>query len=167
MRRLNDLGFDVDEVEIVRSADGDRMVLRTSVSEQGHHRGRLFSLTGLHAQENQARSLLNDLANFRSAEEQVAGRSIPEQVIAYRWVTEVFEPTVAAIPDSLGRKLEPAEAFHEIIQHKWFLSEKANRDVGVEEAVRSYLSDELPRAPDERIVIADEEEAAVGWIGFG
>jgi hypothetical protein len=167
MRRLNELGFDVDELELVRVEGGERLVMRTSVSEQGHHRGRLFALTGLHAQENQARSLLNDLANFRASLEHKEGRSIPEQVVAYRWLTEVFEPAIAAIPEHLRRKLEAAEAFHEIIQHKWFLSEQANRDVGVAEAVRSYLDNELPRAPDERTVLADAADEATGWIGYG
>jgi hypothetical protein len=127
MRRLNELGFDVDEVELVRADGGDRMILRTSVSEQGHHRRRLLGLTGLEAQENQARSLLNDLANFRASEEHRTGRPIAEQVAAYRWLTEVFEPTVAAIPHDLHGKLEPAEVFHEVIEHKWFLSESAGQ----------------------------------------
>jgi hypothetical protein len=167
MRRLNELGFDVDELEIVRAADGDQLVLRTSVSEQGHHRHRLFALTGLHAQENQARSLLNDMANWRAAEEHQTGRSVPEQVAAYRWLTEVFEPTVAAIPDHLRAKLEAAEVFHEIIQHKWFLSEAAGRDVGVPEALESYLREELPRAPDEQLVLAGEDEQRTGFMGYG
>jgi hypothetical protein len=167
MRRLNELGFDVDELELVRTDEGDRMRLRTSVSEQGHHRGRLLALTGLTAQENQARSLLNDLANFRAAEEQRTGRPLPEQVAAYRWLGEVFEPTVAAVPEHLRRKLEAAEVFHEVIEHKWFRSEREERDVGIAEAVRSYLRDELPRAPDERTVLADAEEMAQGWIGYG
>jgi hypothetical protein len=166
MRRLNELGFDVDEVEFVRTDEGDRMLMRTSVSEQGHHRGRLFALTGLQAQENQARSLLNDLANFRASEERRSGRPLPEQVAAYRWLGEVFEPTVAAIPAHLRRKLEAAEAFHEIIEHKWFLSERAARDVGVAEAVRSYLESVLPGVPDERTVLTDDD-GVEGWIGYG
>jgi hypothetical protein len=166
MRRLNELGFDVDEVELVRVAEGDRLVVRTSVTEQGHHRGRLFALTGLHAQENQARSLLNDMANFRASEEQQEGRPLPEQVVAYRWLTEVFEPAIAAIPAHLRRKLEAAEAFHEIIEHKWFLSEQAGCDVGVGEAVRSYLDTVLPGAPDEQTVVVDEPDPT-GFMGYG
>ncbi len=167
MRRLNELGFDVDEMELVRTAEGDRIIMRTSVSEQGHHRHRLFALTGLQAQENQARSLLNDIANFRAAIEQQAGHQLPEQVVAYRWLTEIFEPTVAAIPAELRGKLEAAEVFHEIIEHKWFLSEQAGQDVGITEAVASYLSSVLPGVPDEQLVLADEEDEELGWMGFG
>lgn len=166
MRRLNDLGFDVDEVEIVQTDEGDRLLLRTAVTEAGHHRRRLLSLSGLEAQENQARVLLNDLANFRAYHDRKTGKTMPEIVAAYRWLTEVFEPIVAAIPEHLRGKLEPVEVFHEVIEHKWFLSESVGRDVGIDEAVASYIADVLPEAPDERLVLADGEPSA-GWIGYG
>lgn len=167
IRRLNELGFDIDEVEFVKSGDGERLLLRTCVTEQGHHRRRLLSLTGLEAQENQARSLLNDLANFRGALEHREQRSMPEQVAAYRWLSEVFEPTISAIPEELMGKREPVEVFHEVIEHKWFLSEQAGHDVGIESAVRSYMSEVLPAQPDERLVLAEDGRDAQGWIGYG
>jgi hypothetical protein len=166
MRRLNELGFDIDEVELVSTAEGNRLRMRTSVTEQGHHRRRLFHLTGLEAQENQARSLLNDLANFRASEEARTGRPAPEQVTAYQWLTWVFEPTVAAIPEELRAKLEPAEVFHEVIEHKWFLSERAGQDVGIGEALDSYLEEVLPAVPDEKRVLA-EDDTMTGYMGFG
>ena len=163
IRRLNDLGFDVDEVELVSGVEGDRLLLKTAVTEQGHHRRRLLSLTGLQAQENQARSLLNDLANFRASAERRAGRPLPEGVAAYRWLSEVFEPTVAAVPEELRGRLEPAELFHEIIQHKWYLSEAAGGDVGVEQATDSYIDTILPAVPEERALLPDED----GYMGLG
>lgn len=166
MRRLNQLGFDVDEVELVSTEAGDKLVMRPAVTEAGHHRRRLVSLTGIQAQENQARSLLNDLANFRVYAEHRSGRSVPESVAAYRWLTDVFEPTVSAIPEDLRGKLEPAEVFHEVIEHKYFLSQQAGRDVGISEAVRSYMDTVLPEAPDERTVLTSDD-GAVGWIGYG
>lgn len=165
IRRLNELGFDVDEIEFAPS--GDRLVLRARVVEAGHHRRRLHSLTGLDAQENQARSLLNDLANYRVAEERRVGRALPETVVAHRWLSEVFEPATAAIPDELRAKLEPAEVFHEIIEHKWFLSEAAGRDVGFAAAVDSYMRSVLPAAPDELLILDDDDDGVEGWIGFG
>jgi hypothetical protein len=155
LRRLNELGFDVDELQLVSTEDGEHLAFTPVVTEQGHHRRRLLGLTGLEAQENQARSLLNDLANFRVAVEREAGRPLPETVVAHRWLSEVFEPTVAAVPESLHPKLEAAELFHEVIEHKWFLSEQAGEDVGVEQAVRSYLETVLPAAPDERTVLPE------------
>lgn len=166
MRRLNELGFDVDEVELIATDEGDRLILRTIVAEAGHHRRRLLSLTGLDAQENQARSLLNDLANFRAYHEREMGRPMAQTVAAYQWLSEVFEPTVAAIPEEQRSKREAAELFHEVIEHKWFLSERADRDVGVEEALASYIDTVLPSEPEERTLLADFE-VTEGWMGFG
>jgi hypothetical protein len=164
LRRLNELGFDVEEVELESTEAGDRLRVRTSVAEQGHHRRRLLALTGLQAQENQARSLLNDLTNFRAATERDTGQQIPEAVAAYRWLNEVFVKVVDAIPEEHRARLEPVEVFHEVIEHKWYLSETEGQDVGVDRALASYLSTVLPLSPAEKEVLIDPQE---GWIGFG
>ncbi|MBW3602322.1 MAG: DUF4032 domain-containing protein [Actinobacteria bacterium] len=163
IRRLNELGFDVDEVELEATEDGDRLVVKTAVTERGYHRQRLLSLVGLHAQENQARSLLNDLASFRAHLERQSGRPVPESVAAYRWVNDIFEPTVAAIPESERGKREPAEVFHEVIGHKWFLSEKAGHDVGLSETLRSYFERVLPTAEEEKTVLVNRD----GYMSYG
>jgi hypothetical protein len=159
LRRLNDLGFDVEEIQLVAGADGYRLTLDPCVVEPGHHRQRLLRLTGLDAQENQARRMLNDLARFREALERTEGRAFSEGVTAARWRDEVFEPTIAAIPDQLRGRLEAAELFHQVLEHRWFLSEQAGKDVGLEQAVRSYVSTVLPRRPLERVVFEDVASA--------
>jgi hypothetical protein len=164
LRRLNDMGFDVDEVELEATPGGDRLRMRASVAEQGHHRRRLLELTGLQAQENQARSLLNDLTNFRAAAERDGGRPLPEAVAAYRWLHESFEKVVDAIPEEHRGRLEPVEVYHEVIEHKWYLSEREGGDVGIDRALASYLDSVLSRSPDEKLVLTDPSE---GFIGYG
>ena len=169
IRRLNDLGFHVDEVEVVplEGSERGKLRLRTSVTEQGHHSRRLTDLTGIRAQEGQARALLNDLASFRSWVESTTGHQLPTSAAAFRWLTEVFEPTVQAIPDTLQGKLEPVEVFIEILRHKWILSEEEGQDVGMELAVASYLDTVLPEAPDEKVIAVSEEDLDTGFIGYG
>ncbi len=148
--RLNDLGFDVDEVELVDTGtDGARMRVTTRVREPGHHRALLHQRTGLVAQENQARRLLNDLASFRVWMERTEGHPVPDVVAANRWLDEVFDPVVRSIPPALADKLDPVEVFHEVLEHRWFLSEQAGTDVGTAEAAESYFSDVLPTVPDD------------------
>ncbi len=72
---------------------------------------------------------------------------------AARWLDQVYEPTVLSIPEELSTKLEPAEFFHQVLEHRWFLSEAAQRDVGLEVAVQSYLDNVLRHAPDELRVL--------------
>jgi methylglyoxal synthase len=142
LRRLNAIGFDVEELELIATKDGYRLKLHPHVVEPGHHRRRLLSLTGLDVQEKQARRLLNDIASLRAQLEQEEGR-LPEAVIAHRWLTDVFEPSIAAIPPTLRTRIQAAEAFHEILEHRWFLSEAAGRDVGLRAAVQAYVKDVL------------------------
>ena len=105
LRRLNELGFDADEVEMVSTARGNRLRLRTKVSESGHHARKLFLRTGLVVEENQARRLLNDIASFRAYLEQKRSRPVPEMVAASQWLNEVYDPVVAAIPEDLRGRL--------------------------------------------------------------
>jgi len=160
LHRLNDLGFDVEEISLAASDGRYRLSLDPHVVEPGHHRHRLLRLTGLDAQENQARRMLNDIARYREAREREVGRPLAESAVASDWRQRVFEPTVAAVPDALQGRLPPAEVFHQVLEHRWFLSEQAKHDVGIDEAVRSYVASELPHRPTERIVIQlpDDEE---------
>ncbi|SHN45842.1 DUF4032 domain-containing protein [Cryptosporangium aurantiacum] len=136
LRRLNDLGFDVAEVELVTSPEGTRLRVDVRVAETGHHRRELFRLTGLEVQEGQARRLLNDIRSFRAYLEQRDGRPVPETIAGHTWLNTVYQPVVDAVPPGL---LAPAEVFHEVLEHRWFLSERAGRDVGTTAALRSYL----------------------------
>jgi tRNA A-37 threonylcarbamoyl transferase component Bud32 len=156
---LNELGFDVEEIQLEAADGGYLLRLDPKVVEPGHHRHRLLRLTGLDAQERQARRMLNDLARFREAEERRQNRKLSESVIASRWRQEVFEPTVDAVPEELQGRLPAAEVFHQVLEHRWFLSERAGKDVGIDEAVRSYIQSELPHHAPERIVIAEADEA--------
>ena len=153
LRLLNDLGFDVEELHLEAIGNGYRLQLDPLVVEPGHHRHRLLRLTGLDAQENQARRMLNDLARYREALERKEKRSLPESMVAAKWRDEVFEPTVAAVPEELWARLPAAEVFHQVLEHRWFMSERAGKDVGIEEAVRDYVNSELPKKPAERVLL--------------
>jgi Domain of unknown function (DUF4032)/Lipopolysaccharide kinase (Kdo/WaaP) family len=148
LRRLNELGFDADEVELVSTGEGNRLRVRTRVAESGHHRRQLFLRTGIDAEENQARRLLNDIASFRGYLELKEGHPVSETVAANRWLEEVYDVVMAAIPDRLRGRLAPAEIFHEILEHRWYLSEAAGLDVGTTAAAKSYFETVLPTVPE-------------------
>jgi len=147
LHRLNELGFDADEVELISTGEGNKLRLRTRVAETGHDARQLFLRTGIAAGENQARRLLNDMAGYRAWLEQKQGRPVSEVVAANRWLEEVYDPVIAAIPDSLRNRLPPAEIFHEVLEHRWYMSEAAGRDVGTTAAARAYIDQVLPAAP--------------------
>jgi hypothetical protein len=148
IERLNDLGFDVEEVDIVTDYDGDQVILRPRVVELGHHRRELQSLTGLTVEDNQARRLLNDIASFTVSAD--LGRE-DRSVVAYRWLTEFYEPVIALVPPEARGKLEPAEIYHEILVHRWYLSEAAGREVDTFVTARDYIAGILAKKPEEAI----------------
>ncbi|HEY8525365.1 MAG TPA: DUF4032 domain-containing protein [Acidimicrobiales bacterium] len=164
LRRLNELGFDVEEFELVRTADGQEVRVVARVLEEGHHARRLRDLTGIEVQENQARRLLNDIAEYRAWLAGREGREVPDAVAAYRWLSEVYEPALNRVPADLRAKLHPAELFHEILEHRWYLAEQRGGDVDTLEAVDDYVENELRNRADEHTVLAigleDLEDAA-------
>ncbi len=148
LHRLNELGFDAEEVELISTGEGNKLRLRTRVAESGHDARKLFLRTGIDAGEHQARRLLNDIAGFRAWLEQKRGQPVSEVVAANRWLEEVYDPVIAAIPESLRGRLPPAEIFHEVLEHRWYMSEAAGRDVGTTAAARDYFEEVLPTAPE-------------------
>lgn len=149
--RLHDLGFDVEEMEVVTADQTGVLRMVPRVVESGYHQDRLLSLTGLKAQENQARRLLGDIRQFGGELHSLSGKLLPENVVAVRWLDRRFEPTIMAIPPHLRGKMEAAEIFHQLLEHRWFLSERDHRDVPLDEALDSYAAEVLEAAPHERI----------------
>ncbi len=143
--RLNALGFDVGELRLDR-ADTQRVSMKPAVVEPGHHHRRLAELTGLQVEENQARRLLNAIQAYRALE---LGNEVPLEQAAHRWLSDEYEPTVAAVPASLSAKLESAQVFHEVTDHRWFLAERRGGFVPMREAVESYIREVLPSHRDE------------------
>lgn len=148
--RLNDLGFDVDELAITTDVGGTTVRIQPKVVDAGHHSRRLMRLTGLDVQENQARRLLNDLDEYRAATDR---QRDDEAFVAHDWLTEIFEPAVRGVPRNLRAKLEPAQVYHELLDHRWFLSELQHRDVPMDQVVSSYVKNILPMRPDEQAVL--------------
>jgi hypothetical protein len=156
IKRLHDLGFDVSELEISSVDGGRKLRFGTQVVEPGHHQRRLFKLTGLQVQENQARDLLSDLARFRAKWAEGRGipvSEIPEDLAAREWLDEKFYATLAMVPPEQRAKLPDAELYHEINEHRWFLSESQGHDVGRAAAVKSYVDNVLRHLSDAKVEV--------------
>lgn len=150
VERLNELGFDIEELSIHTTEGGSQVRIQPKVVDAGHHQRRLLRLTGLDAGENQARRLLNDLDSYRARN----GRDeLDEEMVAHEWVSRVFEPVVRSIPRDLRGRLEPAEVFHELLEHRWFMSQQEERSVSLPEATTAYINDVLRHRRDERLLI--------------
>ncbi len=158
IEKLNDLGFDVEELDIVTDFDGDRVRIQPRVVELGHHSRDLQGLTGMYAEDAQARRMLNDIAAYTAAND--LGRE-DRELVANRWLTDVYEPLMAMVPPEARGKLEPAEIFHELLVHRWYLSERAGAEVSLFDTARDYIDHVLTSKPEEAVaapLVADEEQ---------
>jgi hypothetical protein len=136
---LNDLGFTVDEVALVATGQGDQLRMRTIVTDRDYHRHMLHSLTGIVAGDRQAALMLNEIRELQATLAREQKTSVPMSIAAHRWLEERFKPVMQQLAPLLEPLGDPAELYCQALEHKWYLSERARRDVGLEVAVEDYL----------------------------
>jgi hypothetical protein len=166
IRRLNDLGFAIDEVALEPSeGDGGVVRLRIAVASRRFHAHQLQKLTGLVALEGQARLLLNDVHEYQAWLETSERSSLTTEAGAQRWLAEVLQPAIAALIPAIGPLRDPVQAYCDVLEEKWLLSEAAGHDVGLEAAMRGYLELGAP-APEAGSTLADSSIALdIDWSG--
>jgi hypothetical protein len=153
--KLNELGFDIEELAIKTDSEGSTVKIQPKVVDAGHHQRRLIRLTGLDVEENQARRLLNDLDQYRIDHPRPGA---DEEVLAHEWLSNAFEPVITSIPKELAGKLEPAEIYHQVLEHRWYMSEKESKDVSLQDAVSSYVENVLRYRREEESYLGTSTE---------
>ncbi len=146
IRRLNDLGFAIGEIELLPGAGG-KVRLRTAVAQRDFHARELDRRTGIVALEGQARLLLNDLREYRAWLTFFEQRPVSSPEGAARWQGEVLQPYLGRLEKVIGPGRDPLQAYCDLLEHKWLLSERAQRDQGLEAAFASYVAAGAP-APE-------------------
>jgi hypothetical protein len=146
IERLNELGFDVDELDIVTDIGGATIRIQPKVVEAGHHTRRLQGLTGLDVEEAQARRILNDFDAYAASK----GMQLEDQmVVAHSWLTNVYEPLQRLAPPDAVELLEAPELYHDVLLHRWYLSEQAGQEMDIFDAARDYVATVLPQRIEE------------------
>jgi hypothetical protein len=138
VRRLNDLGYSVD-LAIDPASGDDRVRLRMHVTTRRFHAREIERRTKIRALEGQARLLLNDLNEYQAWLEWSQARPITPDEAADRWLREVYRPTLAKISETVGPGRDLVQAYCDVLEQKWYLSEAAGFDVGLEVATEAYI----------------------------
>ena len=155
IRRLNELGFDVAELRMASDDTGEHLVIQPKVVDAGHHNRKFMRLTGMDVGEHQARRLLGDIDAWRATHDM---QDVPLEEAAHDWLTDVFAPIVRAIPRELAGKLEPAQLYHEYLEHRWYMAQQAGHDIPREEALASYITNILQSKRDEAVLLEPASE---------
>jgi Domain of unknown function (DUF4032)/Lipopolysaccharide kinase (Kdo/WaaP) family len=141
MRALQDLGFAVEEVEVSISGDKQELKFQPKLVAAGYHQQRLLELLGIQAEELQAKRLLASFDRFRGRE---AAPKPPVHDSARRWLRDTYHHVMNQVPLELRDRVEQTQMFHEILEHRWYLGEKAGHDLGLDYATKDYIENILP-----------------------
>jgi hypothetical protein len=139
IRAMNELGFSVGEVELSGEEGANLLHLRVVVTDRNFHRDQLFGLTGLEVEDKQAVRMMNEIQELKATLSQSDNRSTPLSVAAYHWMEHIYRPTIERLKPLVSNQMSPAELYCQMLEHKWYLSERAQRDVGHQVATQDYI----------------------------
>ncbi len=144
MRQLHDLGFAVEEVQVSLDNETHMLSFQPRLVAAGYHVAKIKNLFGLDTQELQAKRILASYDRWYARQSVKLGK----EVMAKQWMEEVFNPILALVPEELQGRVEKAQMFHEILENRWYMTEKLGYDVGLEAAAKSYINEVLPLRMD-------------------
>jgi hypothetical protein len=155
IRALHDLGFAVDEVNLVSTGAGhDALRLKVAVAARRYHAEQLHDLTGLDVGEGQARILLADLRAYQAQLQHEQRCDVSDGVAALRWMDNVLRPGMARAHDAAGVG-DPVQAYCDLLEVRWLLSEQAKGDVGDTVALSALRERSLPAQSAARMAVAE------------
>jgi hypothetical protein len=156
VRKLNELGFAVDEVSLQPVGDDPgRLKLHVAVGDRRYHAQRLQELTGLDVGEGQAQILLGDLMAYQAQLCREAGHDVDEHTAARLWVMEVVTPTEHVAHAAVNNSGTAIQAYCDLLEVRWLLSEEAGHDVGTRRALAALRGDVIPTDSAAKMAIAE------------
>lgn len=159
--RLAALGFSVGELTMTSEPEGHRLVIQPKVVDAGHYHRQILRLTGMDVEELQARRMLEDIETYRAVNG-LSDQSLEH--VARAWTNGVYEHVTTSIPPEMAGKLEPAQVFHEILEHRWYLGQQRQSDVPLEEVIADYLANVMPSKRDEAVLLSGpDDEVLAGY----
>jgi tRNA A-37 threonylcarbamoyl transferase component Bud32 len=166
IRRLHELGFAVDEVNLQPAgpAEDQSLRLKVAVAARHYHASELHDLTGLDVGEGQANILLGDLRAYQSRLRRGTNPPPSDQVAARRWLAEVLEPRMQRAHDALGGLGDQIQAYCDLLEVRWLLSEQAGSDVGDEPALEALARRAAPAESAATLVLADTPTEALSVL---
>jgi hypothetical protein len=155
VRKVNELGYSVD-LDLDPDAPDGRVRLRMGITTRRYHARELERRTRIRALEGQARMLLNDLGEYGAWLEWTESRAIGPDEVADRWLHDVYRPTLGRIGGAVGPGRDLVQAYCDVLEEKWFLSEGAGGDIGLAAAIDAYVAMGAP-APETGPAGGDED----------
>ncbi len=145
VRALNSLGFSVRDVELKNEEQGNRLKFRIFVSDRNFHRNQLIDVTGLYAEEHQAQQIMNEIYELKANMANAGNPDITLQAVAYYWLEHLYQLVIDQLKPLIDNpsfpkiNADPIEIYCQVLEHKWYMSEQAQHDVGHLAAAEDYV----------------------------
>jgi tRNA A-37 threonylcarbamoyl transferase component Bud32 len=145
VRNLNELGFSVKDIELKNEDHGNILKLRIFISDRNFHRNQLMEITGIFAEDHQAQQIINEIYELRANLSREGNPNITLEAVAYHWLEHVYKPVIEQLKPFIQStehpkfSSDPVELYCQILEHKWYLSERAQHDVGHTAAVDDFI----------------------------
>jgi len=97
--------------------------------------------------------------------EHEAGHSISEGEAADIWIRDVLEPSLGALIPAIGPGRDPLQAYSDVLETKWMLSEGAGKDIGLRPAIDAYLGLGAPAPEGDGRVTDSGLDLDIDWSG--
>ena len=139
----------MDEVHL-ESADAghDQLRMRVDVAGRRFHADQLRRLTGMEVGDGQARILLDDLRRFRQTltivDDEGRTHLVDERTGAIHWLDVRFGPASRRAHQAVGYVGSPVQAFCDLLEVRWLLSEQQGTDLGDEPALEALSARAVP-----------------------
>jgi hypothetical protein len=125
------------------------------VAARRFHATQLHDLTGLEVGEGQARILLADMRAFQAQLQQQTKSCVSDAVAALQWHDTVFRPGLARAHHAAGGIGDPVQAYCDMVEVRWLLSDQAGQDVGDAPALEALSRRTVPPESAAKMAIAD------------
>ena len=140
MRQLHDLGFAVEEVQVLMDDETRMLSFQPRLVAAGYHSAKIKGRFGLDTEELQAKRILASFDRWYARQPIKTSKD----EMAKEWLDTVFNPIIDLVPEDLKGRVEKAQMFHEILENRWYMTEKLGYDVGLEAAAKAYIDEILP-----------------------
>jgi hypothetical protein len=136
INRLHELGFAVEDIDLIPIDDGMNVKIRVKVGGRQYHSERLREIGGIDISENQARVILSDLAYHES---KFGGTSATgKNIAAMKWRSAVFEPLILEIADLLPES-DPYQAYCDYLGFRLAMATERSEDIPNAEAFAAWI----------------------------
>jgi hypothetical protein len=102
-----------------------------------------MEITGLYAEDRQAQQIMNEIYELKASLSQ-NNPDITLEAVAFHWLEHVYKPVIDKLVNKStdqahDSNFDPIESYCQVLEHKWYLSERAQHDIGHQAAVEDYI----------------------------